>query len=245
MIRTLIIDDEQRCRETLITVLSEFPDVMIVEQCSTADAGINAIYRHHPELVFLDVEMPSKTGLEMLSEIKSITFDIIFTTAHDKYSLQAIKASALDYLLKPIGRKDLAEALDRFRKKRKLEDISKQVEVLLQFHAPANNKIALATVSGIEFVSVNAIVRLQSDVNYTSFFLEDFRKIIVAKTLKEFEELLLPYNIIRIHKSHLVNLHFVKKFMRGEGTLVLDDGTGLPVSPQRKEELLRRMKGAL
>jgi two-component system LytT family response regulator len=245
MARAIIIDDDQQCRETLSTILAEFPDIEIVAECNSADTGIQAIYRYRPDLIFLDVEMPEKTGLEMLGDLDEISFDVIFTTAYDKYSLQAIKASALDYLLKPVSIKDLAVAIERFRKKRKIEDIATQVQILVQ-HQNQNSKdhkIALSTVSGLEFVAVSKIVRLQAEINYTVFFLSDGKKITVAKTLKEFEELLAPYGLMRVYKSHIVNPSFVKKYLKGDGgTLVLEDGTEIPVSPQRKEELLTRLK---
>jgi two-component system, LytTR family, response regulator len=246
MAQAIIIDDEERCRDTLATVLSEFPDIEVVAQCNSADMGVQAIYRHRPDLVFLDVEMPYKTGLEMLADLDEITFDVIFTTAYDKYSLQAIKASALDYLLKPVSTKDLAGAIERFRKKKKVEDIASQVQILIQHqkHNSKEHKIALSTVSGLEFVPVGKIIRLQSEINYTVFHLADGKKLTVAKTLKEFEELLVPYGMVRVYKSHIVNPTFVKKYLKGDGgTLILEDGSEIPVSSQRKEELLNKLKG--
>jgi two-component system, LytTR family, response regulator len=245
MPKIIIIDDEPRWRKTLASVLEEFPDVEIVAECDSADAGIKAIQQHHPELVFLDVEMPGKTGLEMVAEIQHIDFDIIFTTAHDKYSLAAIKASALDYLLKPATAKDVSAALERFRKKKSKEDIVNQVSVLMQHQQrpSADNKIALSTVSGLEFVPISKVVRLEAEINYTTFHLSDKKKITVAKTIKEFEDILEPYNLVRVYKSHVINLSFVKRYIKGDGgTIVLEDGTEIPVSSQRKEELLRRLK---
>jgi two-component system LytT family response regulator len=244
MARAIIIDDEEQCQETLAQVLTNFPEIEIVAQCSSADAGLLAIYKHRPDLVFLDVEMPGKTGLELLGEIEEVFFDIIFTTGFDKYSLQAIRFSALDYLLKPVSVKDLSTALERFRKKKKLEDIASQVSILVQQRDNnRDHRIALATTSGLEFIALSKIIRLQSDINYTHFYLTDSKKITVAKTLKEYEELLAPYNMLRVYKSHIVNLDYVKKYQKGDGgTLILDDGTEVPVSPQRKDELLKRLR---
>jgi len=247
MIRTVLVDDEQHCRDSLSTMLAmHFSDkVELLAQCSTVEEGVSVIRKLKPQLLFLDVEIGNSTGFNLLEQLDDFNFEVIFTTAHNHYAMQAIKFSALDFLLKPFGVDDMQEALSRLEKKIKTHDANEQFRILFENLKKINNparKLALPTLNGINFVPVQDIIRCESDVNYTTFFLTNKNKIVVAKTLKEFEELLDGYNFFRVHNSHLINLLHIKNYVKGEGGIVtMVDDSSVDVSRRRKEEFLKRL----
>jgi two-component system LytT family response regulator len=248
MIRTLIIDDEQHCIDRLKRLIKEHCNstVQLIDSCQSVENGIVAIKKFQPDLVFLDVQLGDKTGFELLQQLNEINFEVIFTTAHEKYAVQAFKFSAIDYLLKPVDEDDLKQAVNKLQLKVSKEELSKKFEAL--FHNIKNiqtgsKRITVPTVKGFEFVQVNDIVRCQSDINYTIIFLKDKQKITVAKTLKEFEELLSAHNFYRIHNSHLINLSYIKSYNKGKGgSIVMTDNTEVEVSTRRKEDFLKRLE---
>lgn len=243
----LIIDDEEHCREALQQLIADyFPEVHLTEICSNPQDGIAAIKKHNPDLVFLDVEMPGMTGFELLQQLPEITFALIFSTAYDKYAVRAFKASALDFLLKPVGKEDLTEALSKVRARIKKESPVKQLEVLYEnmkySHDPLK-KMVIPTINGFDFVLINEIVRLESDSNYTTFHFKDKTSVMVARTLKDFEELLADHHFFRVHQSHLINLRFLRKYIRGEGGIaVMEDGKEVDISRRRKEDFLKALQ---
>ncbi len=247
MIRAILIDDEQHCRDTLSSMLEKhFSDkIDLLAQCSTVEEGVMAIRKQKPRLIFLDVEIGNSTGFNLLEQLDDFNFDVIFTTAHNHYAMQAIKFSALDYLLKPFGVEDMNEALGRLEQKINSHDANEQFRTLFENLKKINNpnkKLALPTLNGINFVPVQDIIRCESDVNYTTFFLTNKNKIVVAKTLKEFEEILDDYNFFRVHNSHLINLVHIKNYVKGEGGIVtMIDDSSVDVSRRRKEEFLKRL----
>ena len=243
----IIIDDEKNAREGLQMLIKNFAaEVEVLKLCKSANEGINAITELNPDLIFLDVEMPHMTGFEMLEKIHPKNFDVIFTTAYDHYALKAIKFSALDYLLKPISPEDLIAAIDKHSESKKQSGTNPALELLLKAikvpHQPLS-KIALPSVNGLVLVPVENIIRCESDSNYTHFYLSDKSKFTVAKTLKEYDELLNSHNFFRIHASHIVNLNKIKKYVRGEGGyVVMDDGSHVDVSARKKVEFLKRLE---
>ncbi len=249
MIRAIIIDDERIGRETLESLLSDCcPDVAVVAQADSIEAGRAAITKHDPDLVFLDIEMPFGNGFELLEALPGARFEVIFTTAYDQYAIRAIRFSALDYLLKPIDRDELIAAVAKARKRLSGSRVLNQnLEVLLEnlrHTASEHNKIALPTDDGLILVQVTQIIRCEADGNYTRFYLAGGEAMLVSKTLKEFETLLAEMNFLRIHHSHLVNVSHVRKYVRGEGGLVvMSDSTSVPVSRRKKDELIRRLAG--
>jgi two-component system, LytTR family, response regulator len=244
MIRAVIIDDELHCLETLGILLKEFcPDVQIVEQCRSADKGLEAIARHNPHLVFLDIEMPAKNGFEMLEQVAEISFAIIFVTSYDQYAIKAIRFSALDYLLKPIDSNELIAAVNKVREQRHLP-FAEQFQMLLsQINGKNNgfNKIAVPTFEGFELVPADQVVYLEANDNYTFIFLKDKRKIVACRSLKEIEEQMEEFKFfVRVHHSYMVNLNEVTKYVRGEGGyLVMSEGSSINVSRSRKEALMK------
>ncbi len=244
LIKSLIIDDEKHCCESLQWQLKKYcPEVEVMDICHHAEAGLQKIEALKPQLVFLDVEMPDMNGFEMLASIPDISFDIIFTTAFDKYAIRAIKFGALDYLVKPIDKDDLRIAVDGFLK-RNHRDSMKQLTALLTHIRKSNDlsfqKIAFPTQTSVELVPINNIMSCESSSNYTRVHLNNGQHMIVSKTLKDIEELLDMPPFFRVHHSYLVNLQYAVRYIKGEGGyLVLNNEVSVPVSRSRKEELLK------
>jgi two-component system LytT family response regulator len=246
MIKTIIIEDEARSREMLLSMLrTHFADVEVLAVCSNIEEGKAAIEGLRPDLVLSDIELGEQQAFDMLLKLNNINFEIIFTTAHEHYAIKAIKFSALDYLLKPFSVEDLTEAIDHYRQKKDRKQSSLQLQSLfhnLKHIEKDSKKIVLPTQSGYEIISVKEIIRCKADINYTTFYLLNGSKMVVSKTLKEFEDLLNDYDFIRVHNSHLINLHHIKNYTRGEGGVVtMTDGTEVDVSRRKKDEFLKRL----
>lgn len=244
MIKSIIIDDELHCRETLELLLNEFcAGVQLLEKCSSAKKGLEAIEKFKPDLVFLDIEMPVMNGFELLEQFSTISFAIIFTTSYDQYAIKAIRFSALDYLLKPIDPKELVSAVKKVQEERHLP-MAEQFQMLLkqiQGKGGGFNKIAVPTAEGFELIPAEQVIYCEANDNYTHYFLKNNSKIIACRTLKEMEEQLKEFPFfVRVHNSYLVNLNEVTKYVRGEGGyLIMSDGTSVNVSRSRKESLLK------
>lgn len=247
MIKVVIIEDEELDRTMLLDSLAKHcPDVEVLAACDNAKEGKAAIQKYHPDLVFTDVELDRKKVFDMLKELGDVDFEVIFVTSHRKYAIQAIKLSALDYLKKPFTVAELTTALNTYRQKRKNKQSPKpQLDALahnLSNGSPDSKKIVLPTSNGRTVVFVKDIIRCQSDANYTTFFLTNKNKMVVARTLGDFEELLNDYGFSRVHASHLINLHHVKNYIRGEGgSVMMDDGSEVKVSRRKKDEFLSRL----
>jgi two-component system LytT family response regulator len=248
-IRTVIVDDERNGREVLLALLEKFCiNVEVVGTADSAESAILLIKDLKPQLVFLDINMPGLSGFEMLEKLAPINFEVIFVTAHDAYALKAFKFSAIDYVLKPIDLDDLQKAVEKVEGKLLGKQESGQGKYKELFHNMRNiqnpfDKLGLATRDGLIFVKISEIVRLESDVNYTWFFLVNGEKILASKTLKEFEEMLEEYNFYRVHKSHLINLAHLQRYIKGEGgSVVMSDGSEVDVSRRNKEGLMKRLQ---
>jgi two-component system, LytTR family, response regulator len=246
-IKAILIDDELNSLQNLQQKLEGFcPDVAIVAITQKPEEGILLIRQHQPDVVFLDIEMPRMSGFRMLGELGEYDFDIIFTTAYNHYSIDAIRISAFDYLVKPIGIEDLQQAVERLSKslnrqtKEKIDILKKS----LSDNRTQEDKIAISTSEGIEFIPIKNIIHIESRSNYSKIFLTDNKSITVTKILKDFEEMLLPYNFYRIHNSHLINLNYIQKYVRSQGGHVqLQDGTLIDISRRKKEEFLKMIGG--
>jgi two-component system LytT family response regulator len=239
-IRSIIIDDEPNNVENLQTMLHKYcAEIEVMAVANNADNGIAIIKAHQPDLLFLDIQLPGKSGFDILKAFTQINFEIIFITAYDQYGIQAIKFSALDYLLKPIDINELKLSVEKARHKIAVKQKNNNIENLLEYIRSEHKdppKIALPTLQEIMYVRVSDIVRCEASNNYTLFYLQSGEKILVCKTLKEFAELLRPYNFIRTHQSHLVNLYFVKSFLKEDGgSLFLNDRTKIPISRQNRD----------
>jgi two-component system LytT family response regulator len=245
MIKAIIIDDELHCSKRLELMLADANAIELCGSFQTVDDGLKAIKQIKPQLVFLDVEINNETGFHLLQKLPVISFDVIFTTAYDKYAVQAFKFSAVDYLLKPIDEFELNESINKLQEKISEKEKTKKLETLFYNISVTNNKskkICVPVMTGIEFISLNNIIRCESNINYTTLFMKDKQKLTVSKTLKEFEELLREYNFFRVHNSHLINLDYIKKYNKGHGgTVIMDDGSEIEVSVRRKDEFLKQL----
>lgn len=244
MLKAIVVDDEKDCAEALGILLERCcPDVEVIAVCHSGAAAIEEITAKRPELVFLDIEMPHINGFELLERLPSVDFDIIFTTSYDQYAIKAIRFSALDYLLKPVDREELRNAV------RKAHDrhhplLPQQLEILLQrLHQPTTSNIAIPTLEGLQMVGVRSIISCRSDSNYTTLLLKGKQKISASRTLKDIEEMLEDHPFVRVHQSWLVNLDEIVKYVRGEGGyLVMSDGSTVDVARSRKDMLLKRLQ---
>lgn len=248
MIKAVIIDDEKDSVDTLKWKLENYcPDVKVIESFNDPAEGVSYLKMNPPDLLFLDIEMPMLTGFDVLEELgRNISFDIIFTTAYDNFGIQAVKFSALDYLLKPVQNKELKEAIEKHIKKSKQKISSEQIDVLLNNvqaeKKGRGGKIALASKESIEFVDPQDIVVCEASSNYTTIYLAEGRKRVISKTLKDFEDMLKPFGFFRPHNSHLINLARVREFIRGDGGyIVMENKMKIPVSKNRREELLDQL----
>ncbi|MEO6669651.1 MAG: LytTR family DNA-binding domain-containing protein [Ferruginibacter sp.] len=245
MIKAIIIDDEQHCIDRLSGLLQEnYADkIALVAAAISVKDGIKAIKELQPDLIFLDVQIHDRTGFELLRECGNINFKVIFTTAYDKFAIQAIKFSAIGYLLKPIDEDDLREALNKLESN-SVDDMRAMTKVIEHNinTTPKKKKITIPTGNELIFIDIGEILRCHSDINYTTIYKKDKQKIVVARTLKEFEEMLHEHGFFRIHNSDLINLACIKSYNKGKGgSVILNDGTELEVSTRRKEEFLKAM----
>ena len=243
-LKVIIVDDEPYCCEALATLLEDIPEVQVEAIAHNGVNALNAIKKYSPDIVFLDVEMPKMNGFEMLEQLPSVNFEIIFTTSYDQYALKAIRFSAIDYLLKPVDSEELERAVKKVMQRTE-KPIAQQLEILMQrIHQPATpiNKIAMPTMEGLQMLPVESIISCESDSNYTILKLKDNKKIIVSRTLKDIEDLLEEHSFVRVHRCYLANLNEVEKYVKGEGGyLVMSDGSSIDVARNKKELLLKKL----
>jgi two-component system LytT family response regulator len=249
MINAVLIEDEEYSKRMLLQMLREHcPQINVLSEADSVKTGLAAITEQKPQLVFLDIELQSETSFEILEKLPDINFELIFTTAFDHYALKAIKFCAIDYLLKPIDLSELQIAVAKAEKRLNREYLNKNLEALLhnmKSSSQKNHKIALPTLEGLLFINVSDIIYCESDGPYTKFFLKQPGKIMTSKHLKEYEDLLSEYNFFRIHKSYLVNLQEIQRYIRGDGgQLIMSNGASLNVSKQRKEEFMHIYSGS-
>ncbi len=247
MIKAVIIEDEQQAYERLRLLIerNHSDQVKLIAYGRSSEEALGILRSEKVDLVFLDVELGGSNAFEMLRLLDKIPFKIIFTTAHERFALRAIKFSALDYLMKPVDPAELSVAISLYIAEGRDLALSEKLDNIISHYTEGSTrkKIGLPTLSGIEFVMIADIIRCQADVNYTHFFLRDGRKILVSKTLKEFEALLSGFQFFRIHNSHLINLQEVKSYQRGKGGVVqLIDGSELEVAQRRKEGLMEALR---
>lgn len=246
VINSIVIEDEVNNRENLLTILSEYcPSIQVVGIAASALEGRQKITELQPDLVFLDIEMPGGDGFSMLESLPNLDFEVIFVTAFSSYAVKAIKFSALDYIVKPIDVMELLKAIDKATKKKKEKQENARMLNLInnQYKEDSKKSLALPLSDKIEFVEVANIVRCQADGNYTTFHLKSGEKILISKTLKEYDDLLTPFNFVRVHQSHLINLNEVKSFIKTDGGYILmKDGTNIAISRQRREIVLQILK---
>jgi two-component system LytT family response regulator len=245
MKKVLIIDDENRTRDLVKKMIDSFNfPLQVFAEGENVSTGIDAINRIKPDILFLDIQMPDGTGFDVLNSIQQKNFEVIFITAYQEYAIKAIKFSALDYILKPIDEDELRESV---MKAMDTVDFSREDS---QFEALTNNmqpnqrrKLVLKTQESVFVVDLSEIIRCESDKNYTFFFLTSGKKILVSKTLKDFETLLNGYGFFRVQQSHLINVEFIDRYDKQQGgSVILKDGTAIPLSPAKKEQFFKLLE---
>ena len=240
----IIVDDEAKSRIMLKTMCENYCEGLeICALAASVNEAIELIGEHDPDLVFVDIRMPVQSGFNLLEHYDDIPFEVIFTTAYDQYALRAFKYSAIDYLLKPISIEELVDAVERAKLRREGHQKTEQISLLKEaINNEKINKIALITLDGFTFVRFDEIVRCEAQGNYTSVFLSDGSSLLITKTLKHYEEILVEKMFFRVHKSHLINLNFVRRFIRGkQGMIEMNDGTHIEVSFRKRDALLKKL----
>lgn len=248
MIKAIIIDDEKHCIDRLNNLLKDYcPEITVSENCADIDSAFEKINELKPDVIFLDVQIHDVTGFDLLKKFEKLDFEVIFMTAFEQYAVQAFRFSALDFLLKPIDSDDLISAVEKLknkigRKGNSLENLELMIQNFNNFRQK-NKKITVPTVYGFEMISTQEILYCKSDVNYTTLFLKGEKSFTVAKTLKEFENVLSLYNFFRINNSYVVNLEYIKTYNKGKGGFItLENDAEIEVSSRRKDEFFRQLE---
>jgi two-component system LytT family response regulator len=246
MLNVVIIEDEAHGQETLKNLLKDYcENIEIAGIAGSVKEGIKAIEAIKPDLIFLDIELHTGTGFEILENVHRYDFEVIFTTAYENYAIKAIKFSAIDYLLKPIDISELRDAVDKVRKRREqsLEN-HKLLNFLKNLRGQNDSQkiITLSTSEAMEFIPVADIIKLEANGSYTTFYLKQGRSLLVSKNLKEYENLLSEHGFFRVHHSCVINLNQVERYVKSEGgSIILKDGSQADISQKKKEKFLELM----
>src|SRR5215467_610780 len=243
LLKAILVDDEPSSLQNLQQKLIEFcPGIKIVATPNKPEEAIFLIRHHKPDVIFLDIEMPRMSGFRLLEELHETEAEIIFTTAYNHYAIDAIRISAFDYLVKPISVEDLQNAVNRLmiQHKRQTQEKLNILRKSLQESKSQEDSIAIPTSEGMEFISIKNIMRIESSANYSRLYLLNGQILLVTRLLKDFEEMLLPYRFYRVHHSHVINLAYIKKYIRGEGgQVVMQNGDVIDVARRKKDEFLK------
>jgi len=246
MLRTIIIEDDKFQMEVMSDLLeTSFPSIKIISRAFNAVDGIEQVINGKPDLVFLDIDLPDKSGFEILKELPDHFFEFIFVTAHERFAIEAFEHDAIGFLLKPVTKEKMQDALNKLNRKRKNQYSVVQVQAIiddLKKIYNQNQKIAVPSLKEINYINVTEIVRLEADGNYTTIFPVSGKPMLTSKQIGEYEKQLSFNKFYRIHDKHLINLHFVKTFMKGDGgNVVMEDNAQLPVARRRKDEFLKSL----
>lgn len=245
-LRTILIDDEKSNREFLQVLLADHcPDVELVGTADGVESGLELIQEVQPDLVFLDIQMPTGTGFDLLEQVKEADFEVVFVTAYDQYAIRAFRYSAVDYLLKPLDPDDLVLAVQRATRARLQEHGNDRLSGLLDNLKNLTGlpgKLIVPDQSGFEVLELEEIIRAEAERNYTTFVLVSGRKVVSSKPIGHYEEMLQDRSFVRIHNSHLVNLRHLQRYTKGRGGLVvMSDGEELEVSRRKRDDFLKRI----
>jgi len=245
-LRAIIVDDEPKGRSILQQLLAlHAPQLNIAGVAANADEGLKMIDAYNPDVVFLDVEMPGKSGFDLLRELHTVDFKVVFVSAHNHYSLKAIKFHAFDYLLKPIDLDELKQTIEKllqFSQPHSHEQMNEMLSASKQGNTEFG-KIGIPSLSSIDLVAIDDILYCEASSNNTFIYLTNNKKIVATKNLKEYEELLVNHRFFRIHHAYLVNLKHIAKYIKGEGgSVILSNQKELEVSRRKKQEFLNTLK---
>lgn len=245
MIKAIIIDDDSNLRQGLHCLLKQLePEILVVAQAEEVNQGVRMLNEHQPDVVFLDIQLIDGTGFDILEQYQNKygkpSFQVVFITAYEQFALKAFRFSALDYLLKPVDVDDLQKVIEKIKQNKNKSTDYSSIEVLLEHLSKKNDfskRIAIPTSEGVHLFEIKNIVRLESSSNYTTFYLENKETLLASKTMKEYEDLLTQYGFERIHQSHLINIKYLKAFLKKESYVIMTDGKQLPVAIRKKDRL--------
>ncbi len=246
MLRAIIVEDEKHNRETLKNLLSGFcPEVQLEGMAASVEEALPLIRNVRPDLVFLDIELQTGTGFDLLSQLQNLDFEVVFTTAFEQYAIKAIKFSSLDYLLKPIDVEELQAAVAKALKRKSSAEQNARLDILLAHLKPSaqpEKRICLSTADGLEFINTSDILYCEANGSYTNFQLKNDRKIMVSRNLKEYESLFDENHFMRVHNRYLVNLREVRRFVKTEGGyLLMNNDAQIGISPKKRAEFIEKM----
>ena len=247
MIKAVIIDDVEKARIALKSDIKTYcPKVAVAGEADGVESGIKLIRKTSPEVIFLDIKMADGSGFDLIEKMKKdgeVSFQVIFTTAYDEFAIKAFKFSAVDYLLKPVDPDDLVQAVSRIRKENTSDILKENLTVLLENMKglqSSGKRISLNSMDKVQIVNVSDIIQCESQRNYTLFYLVNNKQILVTRTLKEFEDILEADDFLRVHHSHLINLKHLKEYVKTDGGYaVMSDGSQVPVSVRKREQLMK------
>ena len=243
-IKALIVEDEVRSIASLKKLLEDYcPQVEVIAEAKSVGQAVAKISLLKPQLVFLDIALPDGDGFEVLERLPNRLFQVIFITAYDKYAIRAFEFSAIHYLLKPVSPVDLQNAVNRFGNDNEQVDLDKKLTVLNENLKGQSKKLILPTSDGLRIVKLNELIRCEASRNYTTCYLTNKKEQIVSKSLGVFEEILSDYHFVRVHNTHLINLEYVSKYIKGKGGIIfMKDNTEIHVSKTKKTEFLEELK---
>lgn len=251
MITALLIDDDENLRNGMKSLLARYaPEIHIIGEADSVKTGVQAMDSLRPEVVFLDIQLGDGTGFDILEQLAlkngKSSSHIVFITAHEQYAIKAFRFSALDFLLKPVDPEELEKVIEKIKSVLKKNDGYAHIDLLLEnIRKKVDNfkRIALSTSDGIHLFEISDIIRCESEDNYTKFYIKNNKPIMISKTLKEYEELLTEHGFERIHQSHLINLSYLKSYIKKDGGyVVMADNSNLPISQRKKERLQELLK---
>ncbi|NHN26093.1 response regulator transcription factor [Flavobacterium jejuense] len=251
MITAILIDDDKNLRDGMKGLLDRFaPNIKIIGEADSLQTGIDAIDKLNPQVVFLDIQLNDGTGFDILEQLAlkngTIKSNIVFITAHEQYAIKAFRFSALDFLLKPVDPDELQKVIKKIETVLEKTNDYAHIDLLLEnIRKKVDNfkRIALSTSDGIHLFEINDIIRCESEDNYTKFYIKNNKTVLISKTLKEYEELLTEHGFERIHQSHLINLAYLKSYIKKDGGyVVMADNSNLPISQRKKERLQEILK---
>jgi len=248
MIKTIIIDDEIRARETIAEMLKLYcQNVMVIDQAVDVRSGLRSIKKNNPDLVLLDIKMPDGTGFDLVRQFEQVNFKIIFITAFEEYAIKAFKFSAIDYLLKPIHPEELVLAIEKANNSLIAENLSHKINEFMTYmdnfrRFGHGKKILLKTSDNVHVVDSDEIISVESEENYSRFYLVGQEPIVVSGSLKHYANVLKEHNFYRVHNTYFINPRHVKRYMRNESTCIMSDGSEIPISYRKREQLFNLFK---
>ncbi len=242
-IRTVLIEDEKKSLLTLQSLLERYcPELEIIGTGASVKQGYEVLSSSNPDLVFLDIAMPDGDAFDLLTQLGSVNFEIVFITAYNEFALKAFDFSALHYLLKPVNHTDLIETVKRYQRIKNDLKINERIDVLNNSLQNSFHKISLPTSEGLIILEIDQIIRIEASSNYCQFFIHKNSNILVSKPLSHFEKILEELNFFRIHNTHMINMNYVAKYHKGRGgSVILKDGSQVSVSASRKKEFLEQL----